>query len=117
MLVSLVCFADGTSSLYFGNGGAVIGGHTNEKFRSAAAELLATANRAHRNMRPATTADSAEKGNVAFHARTNSGLLTATAAESELKTGGHPLSPMFFAGHKVIAELRTTCQAKKPAGA
>jgi hypothetical protein len=103
---TLVCFADGTSSMYFSSGGGIIGGHSHEGVRRAAAVFLATVNQLLASMEPTRTFPLPAAGHVSFSAQTDAGLLRADAAEGELKKGHHPLSPLFIKGHDVITELR-----------
>jgi hypothetical protein len=110
---TVLALADGTSSIYFGNGGAVIGGQSQENVRQAAGAFLSAANDLHRNMIPAQIPHVPAVGLIAFYARTDVGLLAADVVESELRTGSHPYSPLFFAGHLVMAELRKTSEAAK----
>ena len=116
MLVTLLSLADGTSSVYFGSGGVVIGGQSNENVRQAAVGFLATANELYRHMAPADTWPSPLAGRIAFFRRTDLGLLAADVAESELRTGRHPLSPLYVAGHVMLAEFRKISQAKQASG-
>jgi hypothetical protein len=111
--ITLFSLADGTTSMYLEKGGSVIGGHSHESVRQAAAAFLAAANRLHRSMEPSRTSPLPAKGCVAFYARTDAGLLAAEPEESELLNGRDPFSPLFAAGHVVIAELRKVCQAPK----
>ena len=53
--VTLFAVTDGTTSLYFSNGGGVLGGHAHESVREANAEFLETANRLSRHLTATTT--------------------------------------------------------------
>jgi hypothetical protein len=103
---TLVAFLDGTCSLYFSSGGAIVGGGGHESVRHAVAAFLATANQLHGNLKPVSDSPLPTKGRVAFYGRTDSGLLWAEAGEEELSAGRHPLSSLYVAGHVVIAQLR-----------
>jgi hypothetical protein len=115
VVVTLLSLADGTTSLYFSSGFTVIGGHSHQNVRQASAMFLAKTNELLDSTTPAQRAPLPEFGRVAFFARTDDGLRTANFAESELKTGSHAFSPLFFAGHIVIGELRKTSQTQPAA--
>lgn len=114
LVATLVSFADGSSSLYISSGACFIGGHSHESVRRAASRFLAMVNQLHRSMEPTRTSPLPTAGHVSFYARTDAGLLRADAVESELTAGHHKLSPVFVAGHAVIAELRKVFESKKP---
>jgi hypothetical protein len=117
VVVSLLSFADGSSSLYFSSGSAIIGGHAHESVRRASAVFLATANECHLRMKPTQSSPPPAPGQVAFYARTDAGLLAIHVGESDLKTGRNPLSPVYIAGHGVITEFRKIDQSRKMGGA
>lgn len=103
---TLVALADGTVSLYFSNGGGVLGAGEHEAVRAAAAALLASAE-AHRDLlAPAAQTPLPGVGRVCFYLRCFDGTHAAEAAEADLGQPGHPLSALFLAGHRVITEMR-----------
>jgi hypothetical protein len=104
--VTLFAVTDGTTSLYFSNGGGVLGGHAHESVREANAEFLETANRLSRHLTPTTTFPVPQTGHTVFYALTDSGILTGHGLEEDLGEGRHPLSELFHAGHGVLTELR-----------
>jgi hypothetical protein len=105
---TLVTFADGTTSLYFSNGGGVIGAGAHAAVRSASERLLATAEAQLADLEPATETPLPQVGRVRFYIRTFSGTLTAEAAEQALVSKHDRLSPLFHAGHGVITAIRLT---------
>jgi len=105
-VATLVCLADGTTSLYTSTGGGMIGagGHpsvvaANHAFREAISSHVG-------QLAPEPVADLPRPGNVILRALTHDGHLAATALEDDLGYGRHPLSPVFHAAHEVITELR-----------
>ena len=104
-VASLVSLADDTTSLYFSNGGGVIGGGQHASVRGAAQKFLETAESHIEKFAPAAEHPLPRRGRVRFYVRTFDGLLTAEADERELEQP-HALSPIFHAGHAVIAELQ-----------
>lgn len=103
---TLVCFADGSTSLYFSSGGGMIGAGERPPVRAAAAEFLQAAERALSEFAPSNVAPLPAPGRVRFYLRTSDGLMTQEADEQELGRGRGPLAPLFHAGHAVIARLR-----------
>lgn len=105
--VSLVAVADGTTSLYFSNGGGVIGAGTHEAVRAVAARFLAAAAAVGDGLEPAGGASPLPAlGRVRFYLVGAGGVRTAEAAEQDLGYHRHPLSPLFHLGHEVIAAIR-----------
>jgi hypothetical protein len=109
---TLLSLVDGTASLYFGSGGAVLGGHGYDHVRRAVGAFVAKANQFHQSMFQVADSPLPAKGNVAFYGRTDAGLLHGAAREEDLSTGRHPLGPLHVAGHSVITELRKASQFK-----
>ena len=105
-VVSLVCLADGTTSLYFSNGGGVIGGGQHQRVRDAADKLIALMDTRVDELSVTETYPMPAVGRVRFYARTFDGVRTAEADEQDLGRGRHVLSPLFHASHAVIAAVR-----------
>jgi hypothetical protein len=105
-VVSLICLADGTTSLYFSNGGGVIGGGQHQRVRGAADKLIALADAQADVLHVTETYPMPAIGRVCFYARTFDGLRAAEADEQDLGRGRHALSPLFHASHAVIAAVR-----------
>lgn len=114
---TLLALSDGTTSLYLSGGGGVIGGQQHESVRRANAQLLRSANLFVGKMAPTGRYPLPAPGQVLFYARTDSGVLTASAPEEALGSGRHELSPLFMSGHGVITALREITEGKAPAGA
>lgn len=107
-VASLVVVADGTTSLYFSNGGGIIGAGEHGSVRTAAARFLALANSHADALVPTADHPLPAVARVRFYARTFDGLLTADANEQALGYNRHPLSALFHAGHAVIAAMNAT---------
>jgi hypothetical protein len=105
-VASLVTIADGTTSLYFSNGGGIIGAGRHVPVRTAAEAFIAAGNVHVGAFGPAAEHPLPAVGRVRFYARTFDGLLTAEADEQDLGENRHPLSPLFHLGHAVIAAVR-----------
>lgn len=105
-VVSLICLADGTTSLYFSNGGGVIGGGQHKPVRTAADKLIALVDARPDELEVTGTYPMPAVGRVRFYARTFDGVRTAEADEQDLGRGRHALSPLFHAAHAVITAVR-----------
>jgi hypothetical protein len=111
-VVSLVCLADGTTSLYFSNGGGVVGGGQHQRVRGAADKLIALVDARADELNDTETCPTPAVGRVRFYARTFDGLRTAEADEQDLGRGRHALSPLFHASHAVIAAVRESAPSR-----
>src|SRR2546425_13192247 len=104
--VTLFALTDGTTSLYFSNGGGVIGGQGHEAVRYANAAFLNQANDSLLALKRCETFPIPEPAHTIFYVLTDPGVLTGGARENDLGYGRHPLSALFHAGHEVITQLR-----------
>ena len=105
-VATLVAVADGTTSLYFSNGGGIIGGGEHPQVREAARRWLDAVADALESMSPQDEFPLPEEGMTQFVVVTADGRRGAAATEDDLGHGRHDLSPLFHAGHDVITELR-----------
>jgi hypothetical protein len=105
-VATLVGVVDGTTSLYFSNGGGIIGAGT----RAAVAEASRRWLEAGRTVLPALAEVTAPAlpgvGMTQFVAVTPTGLRGASASEDDLGSRSHELSPLFYAAHDVITQIR-----------
>lgn len=104
-VVTLLVIADGTTSLYFSNGGGLIGAGQHESVREAASDFLADVADAADRLEPTTACPLPARGRVRFYLLSDDGIRTAEASEEDLGYQRHELSPLFHAGHAVIAEV------------
>lgn len=116
-VASLLASAEGTSSLYFGTGGGIIGAGKHPQVKAANRRFLVALDAALDALAPMTEAALPETGHIRFAALTYDGLRGADAVEDELKAGGHPLAKSFLAGHELIAYLRAASEAAAKAKA
>jgi hypothetical protein len=108
--VSLVAFADGTTSLYFSTGGGIIGAGQHDVVYAATQEFLDAAEAHHAEFAPADATPPPGEGRVRFYVRTVSGILAAEADEDDLGYERHPLAPVFHAGHAVITAVQESTE-------
>lgn len=106
-VVTLVGVADGSTSLYFSNGGGTIGAGEHDDVVAATSCWLDLADGLLDQLPEASEeVEPPGEGVTQFVATTETGRRAARAAEEELGAGEHPLSALFYAGHDVITEIR-----------
>lgn len=105
---TLSSVADGSTSLYFSNGGGIIGGGEHDDVREASDYLLSGAQHFHDKTKKVTDFPKPEAGKVIFYLVTFDGVRSYTASEDNLDNKKDELSSLFFAAHDVITELRKT---------
>ena len=103
---TLSSIADGSTSLYFSHGGGIIGGGEHEDVRKASAYLLSAAQHFSEEAVRVAAFPKPRAGEVIFYFITFDGVRSYTALEDDLGNEKDRLSPLFFAAHDVIAELR-----------
>ena len=107
-VVTLVAIADGTVSLYFSNGGGIIGAGNHERVRNASDALLAAAPAFLASAQPTAEYPQPSDGNTRFYFLTFDGVFTVEAREDDLGNSRLPISPLFHKAHEVITEIRLT---------
>lgn len=105
-VATLVVFAEGTTSLYFSNGGGVVGAGRHEAVRRAGEALLSVVETHVQDLTQARDTSLPEVGRVRLYVRTFKGTLGAEALEEDLGRGRHRLSSVFHAAHSVISAVR-----------
>jgi hypothetical protein len=105
-VATLATFAEGSTSLYFSNGGGIIGAGEHLTVRDASKRLLMVADRFYSHLEPATETPMPGLGRVRFYIHGFDGLRTAEADENDLGYERHPLSPVFHQAHDVIGHIR-----------
>lgn len=112
-VITLVALADGATSLYFSNGGGMIGTGKHKQVARASAGLISMAQQFCSPMQATTTFPTPAVGKVRFYLLTFSGVLTAEADEQDLGHNRHSLSPLFHQGHEVISSVRICSEQDK----
>jgi hypothetical protein len=113
---TLVALADGTTSLYLGPSGVIIGGGAHAQAAAATQAFLATVEDHLSLLSPDTDSDVPVKGRVIIRAMGYEGRYRAEAPDDDLRHDRHPLSAVFYAGHDVLTELRMIDQAQRTGG-
>ena len=111
-VATLVAVADGTTSLYFSNGGGIIGAGAHATVAEASRRWLETSATFLAQLSATTDPTPPAEGDTQFVAVTPDGLLSAVAPEEELGEGRQPLSPLFYAGQDVITQIRLLDDAR-----
>jgi hypothetical protein len=103
---TVVCLADGTTSLYTSTGGGILGAGVHESVAVPSRQLL-TLVEAHLNQMPPSTEDTLPDPDwVVMRALTFTDRRAVPAEEDELAYNRHALAAVFHAFHTVITQLR-----------
>ena len=105
-VATLVAVADGTTSLYFSNGGGMIGAGEHAPVRDANRSFLETAGSFLAQLSEVSDPTPPAVGHTQFVAVTPEGLKGAAASEDELGEGRHSHSQLYYAGQDVITQMR-----------
>ncbi|RIK19727.1 MAG: hypothetical protein DCC52_14995 [Chloroflexi bacterium] len=105
-VATLVSLADGTTSLYFSNGGGMIGGGQHATVARASVAFIQAAEKYYPKMTPTQGFPSPAVGRVKFYVLTYSGAYTIDIGENDLGNKRHELSPLFYYGQEVITQFR-----------
>ena len=107
-VATLVGVADGTSSLYFSNGGGFVGAGTHAAVADANRRWLEAGRMFLPELHEVADPPLPDVGMTQFVAVTPQGLRAVVAAEDDLGKGRHPLSSFFYAAQDVITQIRLT---------
>jgi hypothetical protein len=105
-VATLVGVSDGTASLYFSNGGGIIGGGEHEPVRKVCGEFLRLAQDYVSKSDITDTFPLPKQGYVRCYLVTPGGVYTFEAPVDELGYKRHPCSPLFLKGHELITVIR-----------
>lgn len=107
-VVTLVALADGTASLYFSNGGGMIGAGQHERPAVAARSLVAFATHNLDHLMSTVDYPLPDPGHTRFYVLTSNAVLMADAPENDFGENRHVLSPLFYSAQELITEIRTS---------
>jgi hypothetical protein len=105
-VATLVAVSDGSVSLYFSNGGGIIGAGEHAPVRKVAAKFLAAAAAYVPQSSLAQQFPLPSPGRVRFYLVTPKGTYSAEAAEDDLGYERHSFAPLFHQGHELITAVR-----------
>jgi len=115
-VVTLATVCDGTTSLYFSNGGGILGAGEVPAVAAASRRWLEAGLGFLPSLAAAAEPRPPEPGTTQFVAVTRDGLRVATAPEAELGERRNPLWPLFYAGQGVLSEIRVLQERAEHAG-
>ena len=104
--VTVLAAADGSASMYFSNGGGLIGAGEYEQVREVVFETLSEVQKHEALLSQTDAYPLPAPGRTRFYVVTDQGVLTAEASEDLLGNEKHELSPLFHQVHKLIAYMR-----------
>lgn len=105
-VMSLRCFVDGTVSLYFSTGAAIIGVGQQDQGREKGLAFVKAASQFEGNFEYDQKLVLPEEGQTRFILVRFDGTLSAKAVTEDLGEYRSPLSPLFHLGHEVITVAR-----------
>ena len=103
---TLVAIADGTVSMYFSTGAAVIGAGEHAAVRGAAERFRSVAAESRHLLQRTEDFPLPDAGQVRFHVRTVDGAYSTAVPEALLRTGRHAIASLYHAGQDLITEVR-----------
>ena len=112
-VATLVSLADGTTSLYFGTGGGMIGSGNHPAIAKASKSFVSHAEEFIQTITPTCIYPLALIGRVQFYILSYSGVLAEEASEADLRSGQHKLSILYSSGQQVITQLRLAQEHQK----
>ena len=107
-VVTLSALGDGTVSLYFSNGGGIIGLGGHEQPKLIAEQLVNLSQTFIDKLSETQDYPLPKKGYIRFYLLTYSGVFTTEIQEKILGKGRHELSPLFFKAQDLITAIRMT---------
>ena len=111
--VTLVAVADGAASLYFSNGGGMIGAGEHANVRPASLGLVKMAEGFLPQMKKVEKFPVPKLGTTCFYVVTPKGIFTYTAMEDDLGEERDKLSRLFHQGHELIGQMRIVEEKRK----
>lgn len=107
-LITQVSLADGTTSIYFSNGGGILGaGEAGYEDVAEASKLLVLfAETVYSQMELTTEFPFCPKDEMQFYVLTFSGIYKANAPVGEIESGDHEFSKLFGFANNVLTQVR-----------
>ena len=105
-VATLIAVADGASSLYFSNGGGIIGAGEYKQVHDSSLELLTKAGTYINKLSLTKVFPLPKNGFTRFYVVTSSGIYSDEVLEDDLGNERHVLSSVFFQGHELISFIR-----------
>jgi len=112
-IATVVAVADGSASLYFSNGGGIIGAGEHSEGRAAALSVIDYSERFLKHTKSIKTFPLPQKGDTRFYFVTPKGVKTAEAKEEIFGNDKHKLSPLFHKVHNLIYTIQVIEKRRK----
>jgi hypothetical protein len=112
-VATLIALADGTVSIYFSNGGGIIGLGPHPGPQKAGKAFLSLAQQYSKLGTAITNYPLPKPSYTRFYFLTGNGVTTVEAKENDLGNGRHQLSPLFHKGHELISEIRVVDEKRR----
>jgi hypothetical protein len=103
--VTTLAFSGGLARVLRSTGGGFFTGSPVDSIRPAAEAFISEAQRQNSTFAPAHEFPQPEIGQVSFYTRSDACVRRAVASERELSGRSHPLSPLYFAGLRILHEF------------
>jgi hypothetical protein len=103
---TLVAVADGSASLYFSNGGGVIGSGGHQEGAEAAKALLDFSRKYDGQLKKISDTPLPKPGMTRFYIIKMDEILSGEFKENDLGKGKSPVSPLFYKAHELITVIR-----------
>jgi hypothetical protein len=112
-VATVIAVADGTSSVYFSNGGGIIGAGEYKQVHDAAIKFISVAEKNIEKMSISKDYPLPKKGFTRFYVVTSAGVYSFEALEDDLGNKRSELSNLFFQGHEFMSYIRTADEHRR----
>ncbi|NJM54678.1 MAG: hypothetical protein HC841_00995 [Verrucomicrobiae bacterium] len=111
--VTMMTVADGAASLYFSNGGGIIGLGEHENVRKESLEFIRLSSQFLPQMKKVSIYPLPKPDQTQFYIITPDGIYTHFAQDSDIEKQSHPLFPLWSKAQDVITQMRITDERRK----
>lgn len=111
--ISVVAVADGNTSLYYSNGGGMLGLGENATVRSASRAFVKKSASFLKFMKRTETFPLPKPGQTFFYLVTPKGVFSYEAKRDDLGRQQDKLSALYYSGHELIAQVRIADQKRE----
>jgi hypothetical protein len=112
-VMTLACFANGDASVYYKNGGGMVGGSSHEPIRKAAKDFVSLAPKVLPRMKKTADYPAPGPDNVRFYALTPKGVFTTETARQSLGETQNALSALYYGGQEVVSQMRQVQEERR----
>lgn len=111
--VTILAVADGTASLYFSNGGGMIGLGEHANVRPQSLKLVELAGTEVKKMKKVEAFPLPAPSEIRFYVVTPGGVLSALTTEAKLEDRRHEFHSLFAQTHELITQMRIADQRRQ----